>query len=161
MTAVLQTYLSWNLVSPVEYVAGQDLTFALGITAPKTGKYYLLGALYDTNLNYISGTLFGVAQPEVSDYAANDAYSSLWGLEADGKIDLSCRFAFSRTDAVLGLFLMRMVGDSSSLDDDEQIVSASASLSSPAPPVTWESIMLGAITITFIGVIMNRLFKER
>ena len=48
VTALETTYLSWDLVSPKEYVAGSELQCTLSFAAPKVGKYYLLGALYDT-----------------------------------------------------------------------------------------------------------------
>ncbi len=161
VTALETTYLSWDLVSPKEYVAGSELQCTLSFAAPKVGKYYLLGALYDTALNYISGTLFGALLPEGSDYAVNNMeHASLWELEADEKKDLPCTFTFNRTDVVLGLFLMRMVGDSPSLEDDGQVASLSMELSSPMPPITFESLIPLVMVVSMCGFMTHEALKN-
>lgn len=165
VTALQEVYLSWNLPSPVSYQAGQELELTLNFTAPEAGKYYLLGALYTTTSEYISGTLFGVLLPEGSDYAVNSAeYTSPWELEADEERELLCKFIFDRSDVVLGVFLMKMSGDEPSFEEDEQVASLSVALSSPAPPappITWESMISLAMIVAFSGIAMYEGLKEK
>jgi len=160
VTALQEIYLSWNLTSPVSYQAGQELECTISFTAPEAGKYYLIGALY-TALEYIPGTLFGVLVPEGSDYAVNSVqYTSLWELEADESKVLPCKFTFDRSDVVLGIFLMKMVGDESSLEEDEQVGSLSVQLSSPAPPITLESYITLAMAIGMCSYMLYEALKE-
>lgn len=142
--------MNWSLASQAEYSAGQGLTFTVGFTAPSAGKHYLLGALFDASLSYISGTLFGVLLPEGSDYAVNSLeYASLWDLEEGEEKELDCRFTFDRSNVILGLFLMKMGGAEPHLDD-EQVASLSTMLSLPAPPIALES-LLPLVTVVGIG----------
>ena len=156
--------MNWLLPSQIECAAGQELSFTVSFTAPKVGDYYLLGALYDSDFNYISGTLFGVLLPEGSDYAVNSAeYTSLWELEGDEEKELPCKFNFNWSDVVLGLFLMRMVGEVLSSDKDEQVASLSVALSSPALstlPITRESTASLVMIVACLGIMLHHALKE-
>ena len=158
--------LSWDLVSPVTYTAGEELSFDLHFEAPadtEAGRYYLLGALY-SDTTYISGTLFSILKAAEVDYGVNDpTYMSVWELEPEEVVDLPCRFTFDRSNVILGLFLMKMVGTEPSLDADEQVASLSVQLSSPAPPVTIESLlpMVGMVMVLgMLGFMMYQAFKD-
>lgn len=170
MVTVLQsTYLSWNLVSPVEYTAGEELQFTLHLTAPEAvlprkRKYYILSALYTKDLVYISGTLFSIYVPPGVDYGIGSTeYASVWELEPEQSVDLPCRLTLNRSDVILGLFLFRMEGDVPSLGVDEEIAFISAELVSPTPPWTLESIM-GTVAVVMVlgmlGFVMYEAFKE-
>lgn len=128
--------LSFDLVSPVEYTAGNELDFNLHFEAPantEAEKFYILGGLY-TDTAYISGSLFGILKPAEVDYAINDpAYISIWELEPGEGVDLPCKFILSGSDCLLVLFLMRMVGDEPSLDDDEELAQIQIQLTAPVP----------------------------
>jgi len=161
-----QELLSWDLVSPIEYTAGQELSFDLHFEAPavtEAGRCYLLGALY-SDTTYISGTLFGILKAAEVDYGVNDpTYMSIWELEPEEAVDLPCRFTFNRSDVILGLFLMKMVGTEPSLDADEPVASLSVQLSSPAPPVTIESLLpvVGVVMVLgMLGFMMYRVLKD-
>ena len=161
VTALQNTYLSWDITSPKKYTAGNVLALTLTFTAPEKGNYYLLGALYDSEGNYISGTLFGVLVPEGSDYAINNAqHSSLWELEEDEETELPCQFILDRSNVVLGLFLMEMAGDEPSLENDEEIDSLSVVLNSPAAEVDIGQLMMMAMAIMMLGMVMATAFKE-
>lgn len=162
------TYISWDLVSPIEYQAGQELQFTLHFSAPKAvskkRKYYLLCALYTKDLVYISGTLFAIYVPPGVDYGIGSTeYASVWELEPEQSVDLPCRLALDRSDIVLGLFLFKMEGDVPSLGVDEEIASISAELVSPAPPWTIESVM-GPVAVVMalgmLGFVIYEVVKE-
>ncbi len=133
--------LSSDLVSPIEYSAGEELNFNLHFEAPadtKAEKFYVLGGLY-TDTTYVSSSLFGILKAAEVDYGVNDpTYISIWELEPEEAVDLPCCFIFNRTNHLLALFLMRMVGDESSLDEDEQVTQIQAQLT--APKTAWEQI---------------------
>jgi len=159
--ALQDTAISWDLTSPVTYQAEKVLACAISFTAPEAGKYYLLGALYTTSLEYISGTLFGVLLPEGSDYAVNSTqYTSLWEMGKGEEKQLPCEFTFNRSDLVLGLFLLKMAGEEPSLDADEQIGSLSVRLSSPVPPITVESLMSLVMVVGVCGFMMHETLKD-
>ncbi len=128
------TLLSWDLVSPVEYEAGQELGFNLHFEAPEgisAEEYYVLGGLYDVSV-YMPDSIFGVLIPAGANYGVNGStHMSTWRLEPGQAVDLPCKFAFSRTDLVMALFLMRKVGDEPSLDGDEQIAQVQVQLNAP------------------------------
>lgn len=154
-------YLWWNLASPLFYQAGRVLECAIAFTAPEAGKYYLLGALYTPTLEYISGSIFGVLLPEGSQEAVGSAwYTSIWELEAEEKKELPCRFVFDRSEAVLGVFLVKMKEDAPSLEYDEQIDSLSAHLSSQAPPLTVGSLISLAMAAGMCGLAMQEILQE-
>jgi hypothetical protein len=151
--------LSWDLVSPVTYTAGEELSFNLHFEAPvntEADRYYLLGALY-SDTSYISGSLFGILKPADVDYGVNDpTYMSVWELEPEQAVDLPCRFTFDRSDVILGLFLMKMLGTQPSLDADEQVASVSVQLSSqalPTPPMTIESVLPMVVVVMMFGML--------
>lgn len=161
MVVVLQdTAISWDLGSTVSYQAEQELECTLDFSAPEEGTYYIVGALYTSSLDYITGTLFGVLVPEGSDYGVNSLeYTSLWELEADESKELPCKFTFDRSNVVLGLFLMKMAGDEPSLDDDEEVGSLSTTLSGPQV-VDIGQIMNLAIMLAIVGLMMGIALKE-
>lgn len=130
------TILSWDLVSPIEYTALEELSFNLHFEAPENTeekKFYILGGLY-TDTTYIPGTLFGILKAAGVDYGVNDpAYVTLWELEPEEEVDLPCKFIIGRSNCLLALFLMRMVGDEPNVDDDEQLALIQAELTAPVP----------------------------
>ena len=146
-------YLSWDLVGPVEYSAGEELSFNLHFEAPGdtvAQNFYILGALY-TDTTYISGSLFGLLKAAEVDYAVNsDSYITLWELEPGESVDLLCRLTLDRSDCTLALFLMRMTGDTPSLEADEVIDQVQVQLTSPVP--TW--IQITQTVVPFVGVAM-------
>lgn len=159
-TALQNTAISWDLESTVSYQANQELEFTLNFTAPEEGTYYVIGALYTSSLDYISGTLFGVLVPEGSAYGVNSIqYTSLWELEADESKELPSKFTFDRSNVVLGLFLMKMAGDEPSLEDDEQVGSLTTTLSGPQV-VDVGQIMNLAIVVIMVGMMMTVALKE-
>lgn len=135
------TLLSCDLISPVSYDAGQELSFNLHFEAPvdtRVKNFYILGGLY-TDTTYVSGSLFGVLKAAEVDYGVNDAtYMSIWELEPEEAVDLPCRFTFNQTNCLLALFLMRMVGDEPSIDSDEQLAQIQALLA--VPKTVWEQV---------------------
>lgn len=168
VTALQNTYLSWDLVSPVEYQAGQELQFTLHFSAPEVmpgkRKYYILCALYTKDLVYIPGTLFAIYAPPGTDYGIGSIeYTSVWELEPEQSMDLPCQLTLDRSDVVLGLFLFRMEGDTPLLGVDEEIAVVSVELVSPAPPWTVESTvgMVGLVVVFgLLGFVMYQAFKE-
>lgn len=133
--------LSWDLVSPMDYTVGEELSFDLHLEAPantQAKKFYILGGLY-TDTTYISSSFFGILKVAEVDYGIKDTtYLSVWELEPEQAVDLPCRFIFNRSNCLLALFLMRIAGDVPSLDDDEQIAQIQALLTVPKP--VWEQI---------------------
>lgn len=169
VTSLENVYLSWDLESPVEYQAGQELQFTLHFVAPEAvwprkGKYYILGALYTTALTYIPGTIFAIYVPPSVEYGIGSTeYTSVWELEPEESVDLPCRLTLSRSDVVLGIFLFRIEGDEPSLGVDEEIASVSAELVSPTPPWTLGSIMsvvAAVMVLGMLGFVMYQAFKE-
>lgn len=163
--------LSSDLVSPVEYTAGNELDFNLHFEAPsntEAEKFYILGCLY-TNTTYLSGSLFGILRPAEVDYAINDpAYISIWELEPGEGVDLPCKFILSGSNCLLVLFLMRMVGDEPSLDDDEELAQIQTQLTAPVPVeegivtvITQSIIPLAAIGLVLgiVGFMARGMFK--
>ncbi len=127
--------LSWDVVDPAEYAASQELVFNLHFEAPantEAEKFYVLGGLYTADATYIPDTLFGILKSVDLDYGINDLVSmSLWELEPEQAVDLPCRFTLDRSDVILGLFLMRLVGDAPSLENDEQVAQIQVQLVAP------------------------------
>lgn len=149
-----------DLVSPVTYVAGSELGFTFTITAPEDGTYYVLGALYDSDFNYISGTLFGVLLPVGAAYAFNSqAQMSLWELEEDDEEEIDCKFVLDRTSAIMGLFLMNMAGDEPSLEDDTEVSSTSAILAGEVAVELDLSIIVNAVVVVGMMGIMMKVMK--
>ena len=158
--------ISTDLVSPVGYTAGQGLGLNLHFEAPAdtvATKLYILGALY-TDTTYVSGSLFGVLKAAGVDYGVNDAACvSIWELNPEQAVDLPCRFILDRTNCLLGLFLMRMVGDIPNLDSDEQLAQISVQLAAPVPISIWEQ-TTPLITVVFalgmVGMMTRGMFKK-
>lgn len=148
-----------NLASPVSYTAREALEFLLTFSVSESGSYYVLGALYDSNLNYISGTLFGVLrQGELpADYLGVNSQTgtTLWTMLEDEEVELDCRFVFGQSSVTMGLFLMRMTGDEPSLDDDEEIASTAIVLEGPPAPLDMGSIIGLVIAIGIMGVMVK------
>lgn len=146
-----------DLVSPVTYVAGGELAFKLTFTAPEDGKYYVLGALYDSNFNYISDTMFGILLPEGAAYAFNSSVQmSFWELEEDDEEEVDCKFIFDRTSVIMGLFLMEMAGDEPSLEDDTEVSSTTAILAGEeAVGFDLGSIVNVIVVVGMMGIMMK------
>jgi len=150
--------LSWNIVSPMEYTPGEEISFSLHFEAPVAGRYYLLGALY-IDIYHPPSTIFGVRN------GVNDpAYTSVWELGAAEAVDLPCRFMLDRTNCLLALFLMRMAGDEVNLDGDEKIAQVQAQLAAPVPEKqimqTVVPIVGGVMLLGLVAVTMHTMFKE-
>ena len=149
--------ISTDISSPVSYVAGVELVFKLTLTAPEDGTYYVIGALYDGNYNLIQGTRFGILLPEGAEYAFNSTeYTQLWELVKDEVKEIDCKLTLSRSSAILGLFLMKMVGESPSLDDDEEKGSTELTLLGAAPAGVDLNAFIGLIAVVGImGIAMK------
>ena len=159
--------LSWDLVSPLEYAAGQEIDFNLHFEAPAnatTKKFYILGGLTDTT--YISGSLFAILKAAEVDYGVNsDTYMSVWELDPEESVDLPCKFIINRSNCLLALFLMEMVGDEADLDNDVEVAQILTELAAPVP--VEEEIMLGVIPLIggvmllgMVGIMMSGMFKR-
>jgi len=161
VTVLQTTYLIWDLASPVSYQAGNELQLTLGFTAPDAGEYYLLGALFDANLDYLDGTLFGLLVPEGADYAVNDPqYTSIWEMAEGEGVDLPCRLTLDRSDITLGLFLVKMAGESPSLADDEEVGALSAELSAATVGTGLDQVMGAAVSVMMMGMVMAVALKD-
>ncbi|MBA7515081.1 hypothetical protein ES705_07119 [subsurface metagenome] len=145
--------LSWDLVSPLEYTAGQEIDFNLHFEAPantEAKKFYVLGGLY-TDTTYISGSLFGILKAAEVDYGVNSTtYMSVWELDPEESVELPCKFTLNRSNCLLALFLMEMVGDEVDLDNDVEVAQIQVQLTAPVP--VEEEIMVSVIP--FIGGVM-------
>ena len=131
------TLLSSDLVSPVEYTAGNELDFNLHFEAPvntEAEKFYVIGGLYTSDGDYIADTVFGILKVAEVDYAVNDiTYTSVWELEPEESVDLPCKFILGQSNCLLVLFLMRMVGDEASIISDEEVAQIQVQLVAPVP----------------------------
>ena len=101
--------------------------------------------------------MFGVLLPVGVDYAFNSsAQMSLHELEEDDKEEIDCKFVFDRTSIIMGLFLMRMVGDDASLDDDIEISSVTVILAGEAAVgFDLSSIVTAVIAVGMMGMMMK------
>ncbi len=164
--------LSSDLVSPLGYTAGEELDFNLHFEAPPnttTEKFYVLGGLY-TDTTYLSGSLFGILKVAELDYGVNSAaYLSTWELDPEEAVELPCKFILNRTNCLLALFLMRMVGDEPNIDDDEVVAQIQVQLTAVIPfeeqfgNVVSQSILplIGiALVSGVVGILMGRKSKE-
>lgn len=77
------TYLSTDLASPVSYVAGAELHFALSLIAPSTGTFYLLGAIGNTSFGLIEVAVEGRIAPTSG---LGDVNQDGWCTEADDSL---------------------------------------------------------------------------
>lgn len=159
--------LSWDLASPLEYTAGQEIDFTLYFEAPANTaakKFYLLGGLY-TDTTYISGSLFGILKAAEVDYGVNSAtYMSLWELDPEEAVELPCKFIFNRSNCLLVLFLMEMVGDEVDLDNDIEVAQILVQLTTPIPieeEITQSVIPFvgGVLLLGMLGIMMRGMFK--
>lgn len=160
--------LSWDLVSPLEYAAGDEVDFNLHFEAPANAaakRFYLLGGLY-TDTTYISGSLFGILKAAEVDYGVNSAtYLSAWELDPEESVDLPCKFIINRSNCLLALFLMEMVGDEVELDNDVEVAQVQVQLTAPIP--VEEEIMVsvipfvgGVMMLGMLGIMMRGMFKR-
>ena len=154
--------LAWDLGSSVSYTTGGDLECKITIIAPEDGTYYLLGALYTTQLEYVPGTLFGVLLPSGEIIAVNSlTHATTWELEEDGEQEQDCKFIFDRTDTILGLFLMKMAGTEASWENDTVVDSITVSLSGPVmqEPLDISALIMLMIPIMMIGMMVKVVAK--
>ena len=160
--------LSWDLVSPLEYAAGQEIDFTLHFEAPADTtekKFYIMGGLY-TDTTYISGSLFGILKAAEVDYGVNSTtYMSVWELDPEEAVELPCKFIFNRSNCLLALFLMEMVGDEADLDNDVEVAQVQVQLTAPIP--VEEEIMQsviplvgGVMMLGMLGIMMSGMFKR-
>lgn len=127
-------YLSWDLISSVEYEAGDKLELNLQIHAPNIGRrkeaFYVVGALYTAAMSYIADTLFYIFVPPGVTYGSNDvSLTTVWELEPDESMSLPCQLTLDRSGVVLGMFLFRVEEHIPSIGVDEQIDAISVILS--------------------------------
>ena len=151
------SYISIDLESPVTYDAGNILELKVTFSAPQDSKYYLLGALYTTSYDYILDSMFGVLLPVDTEYAINSyTVTNLWEMTTGDENELNCKFTLPRSDVILGLFLMRLVGDTPSLDDDVEVGSVSVVLEGTIPvipeTIDWNSLLGGIVAVGMIGM---------
>ena len=161
VTTLQLTNLSWDIESPVEYQAGQELQFTVNFTAPGDGKSYLMGALYSSDLSYISGTLFGLLKVAGADYAVNGTtYMSYWDLKEGESVELPCKLTLDRTNVVLGLFLFQMEGDTASLGVDEEVDALSAALYCVTAQNTADQVMEMVLMAGIVGFMAYEALKD-
>lgn len=158
--------ISWDLVSLVDYTAGNELEFNLHFKAPANTtakKFYILGGLY-TDTTYISGSLFGILKAAEVDYGVNSTtYISVWELDPEEEVELSCKFIINKSNCLLALFLMEMVGDEVDLNNDIEIAQISVQLVAPVPVSIFDQITpLISVAFLFgiIGIMMKGMFKK-
>ena len=156
-------YLSWDLGALISYTVGEELECTPTFSAPQDGTYYLLGALYTPQLAYIPGTMFGVLLPSGEEYAVNSAeHMTTWELEEAGEAEQACKFILERTNAIFGLFLMRLVNEEASLENDEVVDSVSVSLSGPAAEKGLDigSLMMMVMVVGIMSMMMTAALKD-
>lgn len=163
--------LSWDLISPLSYSISNELSFNLYFEAPintTPEKFYIIGGLY-TDTTYIPDSLFGVLKAAEVDYGVNSTtYISLWILEPGEGVELPCRFIFNRSDCLLALFLMRMVGEEINFSTDEVVAQISVQLVAPKT-VFWEQIqdVIGkniipiAVLVLLSGIVADTLMGRK
>jgi len=150
--------LSSDLVSPVEYTAGEELSLNLHFEAPantEAKKFYIMGGLYTLEGTYIADTVFGILKVAEVDYGVNDVtYTSVWELEPEESVELPCKFILGQSDCLLVLFLMRMVGAEASIIDDEEVAQIQVQL----VPVPTEEGITDIITSMMPLIAMGLMF---
>ena len=162
------TLLSWDLISPLEYSANQELDFTLHFEAPDNAtakKFYVLGGLY-IGTEYITGSLFGILKAEEVEYGKNSAtYISVWELDPEEAVELPCKFIINRSDCLLVLFLMEMLEDTAELDSDIEVAQILVQLTAPIP--VEEEIMQsitpfigGVVALGILGWVLLPMFKR-
>ncbi len=121
----LQTDLSWDVVSPVEYLAGTELICSVTMANPGAAEraLYVIGALYTVTAeggigDLIAGSEFGVYQADGTTHGVNSAeWMTVWGIPAAQQKVWQCRFTLGATDCFLGLVMVEMVGATPAVDD--------------------------------------------
>ncbi len=127
--------IAWDLGSLVSYEAGAELEVAVEFDVPEDATYYLIGALYTTELAYIAGTMFGVLVPTGEDYGVNSpGDQTAWEMVADEEKELDCKFTLGQTNVILGLFLVEQLGDDPDWATDTVVSSITTSLSGTVAP---------------------------
>ncbi len=152
--------LSWDLGSLVSYEAGAELAATVEFDVPEDATYYLVGALYTTALAYIEGTMFGVLVPIGEDYGVNSpGDQTTWEMEEDEEKELDCKFTLGQTNAILGLFLVKQLGDEPVRATDTVVSSITTSLSGaavvPTPGIDIDSMMNLMITMMIVVMMMK------
>lgn len=150
--------LEWSLPDSPFYPANVELETTLEITAPEAGVYYLLGALYTRDGSYMPGTIFGITVPEGSEFGVvNVTETKIWDLAVGESASLPCKLVIGRTGVILGLFLVRMVGEAASLEHDVAVAQVSAALNAPTAPI--EAVVLAIpamLLVVGLGMIMSK-----
>ena len=151
--------LSWNLGSLVAYEAGAELDAAVEFDVPEDATYYLIGALYTTTLAYIEGTMFGVLIPTGEVYGVNSpGDQTVWEMVEDEEKALDCKLTLGQTNVILGLFLVKQLGDDPVWATDTVVSSVTTSLSGAAVPSTefdFSSMMNLMITMMIVVMMMK------
>lgn len=152
--------LSWDLGSLVAYEAEAELATTVEFDVPEDATYYLVGALYTTALVYIAGTLFGVAVPEGETYGINTpGDQTAWEMVEDEEKELDCKFTLTQTNVILGLFLVKQLGDEPAWATDTVVSSVTTSLSGaavvPTPGIDIDSMMNLMITMLIVVMMMK------
>ncbi len=155
------TNLSLDLGSLVNYVAGEILECKITLKATEDGTYYLIGALYTANLEYISGSLFGALKVAGEAYAINSTVeTSTWDLEEDDEEEQDCKFTLNRTNTILGLFLYRLENEVPSFDDDTLVDSITVSLVGTAVEAPGgfdiSALMMMMVVVGMMGMMMKQ-----
>lgn len=156
--------LSSDLISPVEYSTGDVLSFNLHFEAPantEAEQFYILGGLY-IDTAFIAGSIFGILKAAEVDYGVNDAsYMSVWELEPEEDVDLPCQFIINRSDCLLVLFLMRMVGDEADQEADDNLAQIQVQLVAPIP-VTENiiPIIIPIVGLALMGIMVTSMSKS-
>lgn len=156
-------YLSWDLASLVSYTAGEVLECKVTFKAPEDSDYYLVGALYTTGLEMISGTFFGVLLPSGEVYAINSStHMTEWEMVEDEEKEQDCKLTLGYSSVILALYFYKMAGTEPSLEDDELVDSVSTSLSGPAVAAELDlsSLMVMAMMVGMMSMMMASAFKE-
>lgn len=145
-----------DLSSPQAYVAGEELEVVITFSAPSDGTYYLLGALYDSDLNYIADSRFGIILPTGATEAINViGETQLWEMEEDDEEVLTCKITLNRSSVTLGLFLMKLAGDEISFEDDTEIGSVSLLLTGVAAGIDLSMMMSAVVMVGMMGIAMK------
>lgn len=158
--------LSWNLGSIVSYEAGTELAAAVAFDVPEDATYYLVGALYTTELAYIAGTMFGVLIPTGEDYGVNSPGDQTeWDMVEDEEKELDCKFTLSLTNVILGLFLVEQLGDTPDWATDTVVSSITTSLSGaeaeePAAGLDIGSLMMMVVVVGMMGMMMKAMSED-
>jgi len=151
--------MAWNLGSIVSYEAGAELAATVDFSVTEDGTYYLIGALYTTALAYIEGSMFGMLVPEGEEYAVNSpGDQTTQELEADDEEEVDCKFTLGQTNVILGLFLVKQLGDEPDWTTDTVVSSITTSLSGAAVPSTefdFSSMMNLMITMMIVVMMMK------